>query len=80
MTDKEALSAFRELSEIEGVIPALESSFALAYAKRIARKLNQKSILIVNLSGRGDKDLETVLRQTASSRRLTIANKLNELT
>ncbi|MFQ6032540.1 MAG: tryptophan synthase subunit beta, partial [Candidatus Zixiibacteriota bacterium] len=72
VTDKEALLAFRELSEIEGIIPALESSFALAYAKRIARKLNQKSILIVNLSGRGDKDLETVemLRPLGKPRRI----------
>ena len=62
VTDKSALSSFMELSETEGIIPALESSFALAYAKKIARKLDQKSILLVNLSGRGDKDLGTVER------------------
>ncbi len=57
VTDKEALSAFIELTETEGIIPALESSFALAYAKKIAPKLPNKNILVVNLSGRGDKDL-----------------------
>ncbi len=57
VTDKEALNAFIELTETEGIIPALESSFALAYAKKIAPKLPKKNILVVNLSGRGDKDL-----------------------
>jgi len=57
VTDKEALRAFFELSETEGIIPALESSFALAYAKKISRKMSSDNILIVNLSGRGDKDL-----------------------
>jgi tryptophan synthase beta chain len=57
ITDKEALGAFFELSETEGIIPALESSFALAYARKTARKMSPDKILIVNLSGRGDKDL-----------------------
>ncbi len=57
ITDKDALRAFFELSETEGIIPALESSFALAYAKKMARKMSPDKILIVNLSGRGDKDL-----------------------
>ncbi len=57
VTDKEALSAFIELTETEGIIPALESSFALAYAKKIAPTLSKKYVLVVNLSGRGDKDL-----------------------
>ena len=57
VTDKEALAAFIELTETEGIIPALESSFALAYARKIAPKLPKKYILIINLSGRGDKDL-----------------------
>ena len=60
VTDRDAVSAFVELSETEGIIPALESSFALAYAKRAAKKVGRKGIMIVNLSGRGDKDLETV--------------------
>lgn len=64
VTDKQALSAFIDLTETEGIIPALESSFALAYAKKIAPKLSKKNIIIVNLSGRGDKDLanESVVR------------------
>ncbi len=57
VTDKEAMAAFIELTETEGIIPALESSFALAMGKKIARKMKPKSILIINLSGRGDKDL-----------------------
>jgi tryptophan synthase beta chain len=59
--DDDALAAFKELSETEGIIPALESSFALAYAKKIAPRMDKKAILIVCLSGRGDKDLATVL-------------------
>lgn len=55
--DKEAMKAFMELSETEGIIPALESSFALALAKNLAQKMSKNQILLVNLSGRGDKDL-----------------------
>ncbi len=57
ITDKEALKAFVELSQAEGIIPALESSFALAHAKKVARKMKKSSILVINLSGRGDKDM-----------------------
>ncbi|MCP4566605.1 MAG: tryptophan synthase subunit beta [FCB group bacterium] len=60
VTDKQALAAFVELSQMEGIIPALESSFALAYAKRLAPQLGRKRTIIVNLSGRGDKDMATV--------------------
>lgn len=56
--DDEALDAFRLLSECEGIIPALESAHAVAYAKRLAPRLSKDQILIVNLSGRGDKDVE----------------------
>lgn len=56
-TDKEALEAFSLLSRVEGIIPALESSHALACLIRMAPKLPKESIVIVNLSGRGDKDL-----------------------
>lgn len=56
-TDQEALGAFHLLSKREGIIPALESSHALAYLIKIAPMLNRDSIVIVNLSGRGDKDL-----------------------
>ncbi|MFN3884024.1 MAG: tryptophan synthase subunit beta, partial [Rhodocyclaceae bacterium] len=59
-TDKEALEAFQLCAELEGIIPALESSHALAYAARTARGLPKDRILLVNLSGRGDKDLHTV--------------------
>ncbi len=57
-TDDEALAAFRELSETEGIIPALETSHALAYVKKIAPTMSRDQILIANLSGRGDKDVE----------------------
>jgi len=55
--DDEAMAVFVELSQTEGIIPALESSYALAYAKEIARKMPEDKILLINLSGRGDKDL-----------------------
>jgi tryptophan synthase beta chain len=60
ITDKEALSAFKLLCKVEGIIPALESSHAIAYAAKAARKLGKGKIVLVNLSGRGDKDLSTV--------------------
>ncbi len=59
--DREAVTAFRELCCYEGIIPALESSFALAYARKLARKTKPNQIIIVNLSGRGDKDLQSVI-------------------
>lgn len=59
-SDKQAVAAFKELSRHEGIIPALESSFAVAYAKRLAPKLSAKETVVVNLSGRGDKDLQSV--------------------
>jgi len=58
--DSEALQAFRLLSRTEGIIPALESAHALAYALRLAAYLKDEKIIVVNLSGRGDKDLELV--------------------
>lgn len=58
--DQEALTAFRELTRLEGIIPALESSHALAYARKLAPHLSRKDIIVVNLSGRGDKDIHTV--------------------
>lgn len=61
-TDKEALDAFHELTRTEGIIPALESSHALACAKRVSHREGKDSTMIVNLSGRGDKDLEQVMR------------------
>jgi tryptophan synthase beta chain len=60
ITDFEALKAFKELSLVEGIIPALESSHAIAYIMKHAPKMKKNKIVIVNLSGRGDKDLGTV--------------------
>lgn len=60
--DVEALAAFHALTRCEGIIPALESSHALAYAMQLAPTLNQNQIIIVNLSGRGDKDINTVAK------------------
>jgi tryptophan synthase beta chain len=60
VTDDEALNAFRMLSETEGIIPALESSHAVAYAAQIASQMDPNEVMIVNLSGRGDKDVNTV--------------------
>jgi tryptophan synthase beta chain len=56
-TDEEALAAFKELSEIEGIIPALESAHALAGLKKLAPSMGRDEIAICNLSGRGDKDV-----------------------
>ena len=60
ITDKEALHGFNALTLCEGIIPALESSHAVAYAMKAAKGLKKSSIIIVSLSGRGDKDLATV--------------------
>lgn len=60
VTDDEALAAFHALTRIEGIIPALESSHALAYAAKLAPTMSKDQIIIVNLSGRGDKDIHTV--------------------
>jgi len=59
-TDEEALEAFQLLSRTEGILPALESAHALAYVKKIATSLRRDQIMIVNLSGRGDKDVQSV--------------------
>jgi tryptophan synthase beta chain len=59
-TDDEALKAFHDCCRIEGIIPALESSHALAHAARLAPTLDKDKIILVNLSGRGDKDLHIV--------------------
>jgi tryptophan synthase beta chain len=61
-TDEEALAAFQTLSELEGIIPALESSHAVAEAIKRAPTMPRDSIILVNLSGRGDKDLDTVIK------------------
>jgi tryptophan synthase beta chain len=62
-TDAEALAAFKTLAETEGILPALESSHALAYAQHLAAQYSHEQIIVVNLSGRGDKDLHQVMAQ-----------------
>ena len=66
VTDDEALDAFRQLARLEGILPALESSHAVAYAQRLARELGPAATLLVNLSGRGDKDVHTVEKWIAA--------------
>ena len=61
ITDKEAVEAFKLLTKLEGIIPALESAHAIAYAIKVAKKYKKTDSIIVNLSGRGDKDLNTIL-------------------
>lgn len=61
-TDTEALQAFHQLTRLEGIIPALESSHAIAYAMKLAATMSAEQNIVVNLSGRGDKDIETVAR------------------
>jgi len=65
-SDREALDAFFLLSRTEGIIPALESSHALAHALRIAPELSPETIIVVNLSGRGDKDVDQIERMVAA--------------
>lgn len=61
VSDAEALEAFHELARLEGILPALEPAHALAHARKVAAGMSEDSVVIVNLSGRGDKDMETVL-------------------
>ena len=63
INDEEALAAFHDCCRIEGIIPALESSHALAYAAKLAPTLPKDKLILVNLSGRGDKDMHTVARR-----------------
>jgi tryptophan synthase beta chain len=65
-TDAEALAAFQTLSQLEGITPALESAHAVAHAMKIARDMGHGQLMIVNLSGRGDKDVNTVAESIAS--------------
>jgi len=64
VTDSEALEAFEELCRTEGIIPALESSHALAYAMKLIPVLEKDELVVVNLSGRGDKDMDTIAKIT----------------
>ncbi len=60
VSDDEALEAFQMLSRLEGIIPALESAHAVAHALKVAREMKRNQVIIINLSGRGDKDIDTV--------------------
>jgi len=60
VTDQEALEGFQTLTKTEGIIPALESSHAVAHALKLAPTMKPEEVLVVCLSGRGDKDVETV--------------------
>ena len=66
VSDAEALEAFRLLSQLEGIIPALESAHAVAHGVKVARELGRDQIVVVNLSGRGDKDINSVREQLES--------------
>jgi len=67
ITDDEALQGFHALVKMEGIIPALESSHALAYAAKLAPTLGKEQTLVVNLSGRGDKDMHTIMQREGMS-------------
>ena len=61
-TDNEALEAFHTLTQVEGIIPALESSHAVAYGMKLAATMKPEQRIIINLSGRGDKDINTIAK------------------
>lgn len=63
ITDEEAMHGFRELTLKEGIIPALESSHAVAYGLKLAKSMKPEQSIIINVSGRGDKDLHTVMQR-----------------
>lgn len=62
ITDNEAVEAFEYLSRTEGIIPAIESAHAVAYAKKLAPTMGKDKIIVVNISGRGDKDVAAIAR------------------
>jgi len=62
VTDDEAMDAFRTLTAVEGIMPALETAHGIAYALKLARQMTPDQSIIINLSGRGDKDMNTVAR------------------
>ena len=67
-TDQEALEAFQRLSELEGIIPALESAHAVAYAMRTAPQMDKDQVIVINLSGRGDKDVQEAAKYITEHR------------
>ena len=62
VTDDEAVEAFEYLSRIEGVIPAIESAHAVAHAIKVAKEMDKDKIIVINISGRGDKDCAAIAR------------------
>jgi tryptophan synthase beta chain len=72
VTDTEAVSAFRMLTRVEGIIPALESSHAVFYAREMAKQMDSNAIVLVNLSGRGDKDVRDIMRGQDNGREVTV--------
>jgi tryptophan synthase beta chain len=76
ITDAEALRAFDDLTRLEGILPALESSHALAEAKKRARKLGSRATIVINLSGRGDKDLDNIVSYKQKHRKAVHGSKL----
>jgi tryptophan synthase beta chain len=62
-TDSDAVDAFKQLSQLEGIMPALEPAHAISYATKLAKTLGREDSIIVNLSGRGDKDVDTIAKQ-----------------
>ena len=62
VTDDEAVDAFEYLSKTEGIIPAIESAHAVAYAKKLAPTMNKDQVMVINISGRGDKDCAAIAR------------------
>jgi tryptophan synthase beta chain len=77
VTDAEAMEAFAILSKTEGIIPAIETAHGLAGAMRIGKELGPDSIVIVNLSGRGDKDVATAARWFGIDLGSTVTNELS---
>jgi tryptophan synthase beta chain len=67
--DADALAAFQHLARTEGIIPALESSHAIAYAMALAQELGPDAQILINLSGRGDKDVDSVARRMTAQER-----------
>jgi tryptophan synthase beta chain len=62
ITDQEAVDAFEYLARMEGIIPAIESAHAVAYARKLAPTMDKNQIMVINLSGRGDKDVAAIAR------------------
>jgi tryptophan synthase beta chain len=60
VTDAEALDAFHQLTRVEGIMPALESAHAVAYGVKLAATMDKEQVVVINVSGRGDKDIHTV--------------------